>query len=286
MKVKIAPEYNSNYLETDRPQTLSDKRIESLIQEVLSGYLKKDISDQIYNEFKELASDYILNSTTNSLVGLDYFTNLEIINGCTQFIDNLYMSGPVQTLEGDYRYHLRLNPNLVYSTLGNLKPNVPLIIALPFPSTGEIHHLMEDIIQECEKKNIDIHIDGAWITCSNRLEFNFDRHPIKSVGISLSKGLGLGWNRVGLRWSKEYDSSDAVSIMNDYHMNNRALVIIGNHFLRNLPKDYLWAEHANRYYKICDDFKLTPTRSIHIAMRENHPVGVAPLIRYLEEHGL
>jgi hypothetical protein len=74
--------------------------------------------------------------------------------------------------------------------------------------------------------------------------------------------------------------------MNDYHMNNRALVIIGNYFLLNLPKDYLWTEHVNRYFKICDDFDLEPTQSIHIAMRKKQPVGVSPLIRYLEENGI
>jgi hypothetical protein len=104
---------------------------------------------------------------------------------------------------------------------------------------------------------------------------------IRSVGISLSKGLGLGWNRIGLRWTKT-TKTDAITIMNDFHMNNRALVMIGLHFIRNLPSDYLRLTHGERYYKVCRDFNLLPTRSIYLAMRNGQPVGVSPLIRYLE----
>jgi len=70
--------------------------------------------------------------------------------------------------------------------------------------------------------------------------------------------------------------------MNDFQMNNRANVIIGLHFLRNLVVDYLWTTHGERYYKICKDFDLIPTKAIHLAMKNNNPVGISPLIRYLE----
>jgi len=72
--------------------------------------------------------------------------------------------------------------------------------------------------------------------------------------------------------------------MNDFNMNNRALAIIGLHFIRNLSPDYLWINHAERYYKVCDDFNLTPTNSIYLALKNNKPVGVSPLIRYLENN--
>jgi hypothetical protein len=70
--------------------------------------------------------------------------------------------------------------------------------------------------------------------------------------------------------------------MNDFHMNNRALTMIGLHFIRKLPADYLWLTHGERYYKICRDFNLLPTRSIHLALKNSQPVGVSTLIRYLE----
>jgi hypothetical protein len=277
---KIALSYDDTWLQVERPSPLTDNKIESLISDVLSGKLDKDISDTVYENFKQEMEQWVLSSPFNILTGLDTFDRKDIIIGCTQFIDTLYMQGPVQVLRNDYRYHERLGLAYV-KDVGSLIPDIPLIVAMPFPSIGAPHHDMEEILHECKIKNIAVHIDGAWISCCRGITFDFDHVAIRSVGISLSKGLGLGWNRIGLRWTKT-TKTDAITIMNDFHMNNRALVMIGLHFIRNLSSDYLWLTHGERYYKVCRDFNLLPTRSIYLAMRNGQPVGVSPLIRYLE----
>jgi hypothetical protein len=280
-KVKVAHEYSSDYLEIERPSPMSDSHIESMIMDVLSGKLDRDISDNVYSNFKIEVHNYLNNSNLNTYKGLDTFNRTDIINGCTQYIDNLYMQGPVQTLRGDYRYHERLNLSYI-KDVGSLIPNIPLIIAMPFPSIGAVHSDMEEILHECSIKKIPVHLDGAWITCCKDISFDFNHNSIQSVGISLSKGLGLGWNRVGLRYTKE-TKSDSITIMNDFRMNLRATIMIGLHFVRNLPIDYLWNKYSESYYKICRDFDLTPTNSIYLALRDNQPVGVSPLLRYLHE---
>jgi hypothetical protein len=260
---------------------LSDLVIEELIQELLPHQWGYEITDNLYTQFKSEMSAWLFNSQLNQVSGFDTFDRVDIINGCTQFIDTVYMKGPVQTLKGDYRYHSRLNPNLVYSVPGYLRKGLPLIIAMPFPSTGDVHTEMTEILNECLELAIPVHIDGAWYTCSRDIIFDVGHSAVCSIGISLSKGLGLGWNRIGLRWSRNTDA-DAVTVMNDFNMNLRATAMIGLHYLRNLPVDYLWETHGDRYRKICQDFNLTPTKAIHLALRDGHPVGVSPLIRYLE----
>lgn len=279
-KTKIATAYNDTFLEIERPQPLTDNTIEQLIQQVLSGSLDKDISDSVYTNFKKETSNWLVNSKLNHVVGFDSFDRLDIINGCTQFIDNLYMQGPVQVLRDDYRYHERLGLAYV-KDVGSLIPDIPLIVAMPFPSIGAPHHDMEELLNECLVKKIKVHIDSAWITCCRDIVFDYGHPAISSVGISLSKGLGLGWNRIGLRWTRQ-PNADSVTIMNDFNMNLRAPAMIGLHFIRNLDPDYLWNKHGERYYKVCKDFNLIPTSSIYLAIKDSHPVGVSPLIRYLE----
>ena len=87
---------------------------------------------------------------------------------------------------------------------------------------------------------------------------------------------------MGLRWAKQ-SGPDAITIMNDFRMNNRALVIIGLHFIRKFPIDYLWNTHLEKYKQVCKDFELTPTNSIYLAMNDGCAIGVSPLIRYLEK---
>ena len=279
-KVKIALAYSDEYLEIERPSPLCDNTLEQHQHNILNGGIDKDISDTVYKNFKIEAEHWILSSSYNKLSGLGAFPRKDIIIGCTQFIDTIYMKSTVQVLKNDYRYHQRLG--LAYiRELGDLRPRVPLIIAMPFPSVGAPHDQMKEILNECLEKSIPVHIDGAWITCCRDIDFDFSHPAIKSVGISLSKGLGLGWNRIGLRWSRE-TKPDAITIMNDFRMNNRAPAMIGLHFIRNFEPDYLWKTHSDNYYKVCTDFGLTPTNSIYLAMRGGQPVGVSPLIRYLE----
>lgn len=277
---KIAPAYEAQYLEVDRPQPLSDSIIEALQQDVLNGHLDKDISDQVYTNFKKEMTAWLFQSTNNTLTGFDNFDRVDIVNGCTQFIDSLYMQCRPQTIPGDYRYHQRLN-NWTTEP-GKLQHYIPLVIAMPFPSTGTVHLQMKEILDECLQKEIAVHIDGAWLTCCRNIEFDVGHPAIRSVGISLSKGLGLGWNRIGLRWTKS-KIADSITVMNDFNMNLRATVMIGLHFLRNLPPDYLWDRYGDSYYKVCKDFGLTPTNSIYLALKDGQPVGVSPLIRYLNE---
>lgn len=281
-KIKIAPTYDAKWLETDRPQPLSDSRIEELIEELLPHQWGYDTSNNLYTQFKQEMQAWLFSSKLNNVSGFDSFDRVDIVNGCTQFIDTIYMKGPVQVLKGDYRYHLRLNPDLVYSVPGYLRPDLPLVIAMPFPSTGDVHVNMKELLDEAQDKGISVHVDGAWLTCCRGINFDISHPSIKSVAISLSKGLGLGWNRVGLRWTKD-TRADAVTIMNDFNMNMRAPVMIGLHFIRHLPVDYLWNKYGNAYYKICQDFNLTPTNSIYLALRGGNPVGVSPLIRHVEQ---
>jgi hypothetical protein len=281
MKYKVAPAYSAEYLEVERPSPLSDTVIEQMIQDVLSGKLDKDITDSVYTNFKAEIAEWLITSKLNTLLGLETFNRVDIINGCTQFIDNLYMQGPVQVIKGDYRYHERLG-NPYIRNVGSLISGVPLIIAMPFPSVGAVHVNMDELLNECLIKNIPVHIDSAWVTCCRDITFNFNHSAICSVGISLSKGLGLGWNRVGLRWTRN-PVQDSVTIMNDFSMNLRAPAMIGLHFVRNLPQDYMWNTYGKTYYKVCNDFNLTPTKSIYLAHQNGNPVGVSPLIRYVTE---
>ena len=278
-RIKIAPHYSEEFIEIERPSPMSDQRIDRAILDVMSGNLDRDFSPTMIENFKRETKDWILSSKLNNLKGLESFKRIDVMSGCTQFIDNVYMQRMPQVIDGDYRYHFRLGNWPAHINM--LHEQTPLVIAMPFPQVGAPHSKMNEILDECLKKQIPVHIDGAWITCCRDVDFNFDHPAIKSVGISLSKGLGLGWNRVGLRWTREFNQ-DSITIMNDFNMLNKATLMIGLHFIRNFEPDYLWNHHGDNYYKVCKDFNLTPTNSIYLAMKDGHPIGISPLLRYLE----
>ena len=279
MRYKTALSYSNIFLERDRPQPLSDPLFENLANDVLTGKIDTSIGDEIYEEFINLVERYIFKSN-NKIHGLDNFSHKDIIIGCTQFIDNIYMQSAVQTLDGDYAYHQRLGLGHIVSP-NNLIAGVPLIIAVPFPKYGKCYNNITKILDDAMTKKIAVHIDGAWMTCSRNIDFDLSHPAIHSIGISLSKGLGLGWNRIGVRWCRE-EPKDSIKIMNQFHMSNKTLVKIGIHYLKNIPTDFLWKNYSKYYSKICRDFDLEETDSIHIALKKGEPVGVSPLLRFLK----
>lgn len=279
-KIRIAPAYDARYIEINRPTPLSDERLEAMVDEVLTGGLinvKNDVFD-----ISNILEDWVFSSKLNQFSGYDKFQFKDVCIGCTQYIDNLYMQygSYLQILENEYRYHKRLTLTSRVVTPLTLMPYTPLIISMPFCSIGAVHDDMDKILDHCLSLGIDVHIDGAWVTCARDIEFNFDHPAIKSFAISLSKGLGLGWNRVAVRWSRS-KQSDSIGIMNDFNMLNKITLAVGCYYMKNCESDYLWNNYGDKYYKVCNDFNLTPTNSIHLALDNGQARGISPLVRFL-----
>jgi hypothetical protein len=295
--LSIPDSYEGKYLNYDRVFPLIDRDLQELIIKIQSeslyfinenlpvDKLPDAVSKNLFEDFKNRFQKSLENKDLNSINGLENARRIDICLGCTQYIDALYMRyGPsgVQVLEREYTYHSRLNPNLEYRTLDTLVPYKPLILSQPF-FNGRTHYQMGEILDQCLKFNIPVHIDGAWITATKNIEIDFNHMAIHSFAASMSKGYGLsGWNRIGVRWTKEY-AEDAITIMNDYVQIPAHAVIIGLKFLDLVPPNYLWKKHGTNHEKICKDFDLQPTDSIHLAMKGNQPIGIEALLRYLED---
>jgi hypothetical protein len=292
----VAPSaYDEQYLEKTKCRPFVDKHHQSLIQNIID---KKDydwncIDDSfsvaqiegtspIYEKFRRLFSQHIVGSTLNKITGLDLAHRVDIIQGCTQYIDNLHLKGEVQVLEKEYSYHHRLGKFIVGSLPSTLRPKVPLIISAPFSSIGKQRADMNQILDSCAELMIPVHIDAAWLTAARNINIDFSHPAIESLGVSMSKGYGTsGWNRIGLRWTK-ISNEDSIALMNDHLQVTAYPVVIANYILENSEPDYLWNHHGDNHFKICNDFGLTPSDTIHMATKNNKVIGLSPLLRYLE----
>ena len=222
----------------------------------------------LYSTFIESSQEYFLSSKINLLSGLDSMTSTDIILGCHHFIDNLILKhglNNLQIFEHDYKYDSRLVPTISYSKVGELVPEKPVLIAAPFPGALGLHSDWAEILDECDQKKIPVHIDGAWLSSAKDIHLDLTRTCIQSIGISLSKGLGLHWNRVGVRWSKTQDPTDSITIMNKFNMIPEAVVRIGMSALNTVPIDYLWNKYEKQYQQICRELFLRPSKIIHAA---------------------
>lgn len=277
----IATSYSADWLQVERPQPMYDKAMHRALKALVVDY--PDDNTALVEDFKTTFMEWMAAHDMNQIDGLESFPQRDICVGCTQFIDDLYQTRPgrIMTLEGDYRYHWRLDNAIRYYSLGHLDPEKELLIAMPFPTTGDVHVQMNCLLDRCLQLGIPVHIDAAWLSASKGIRFSFSHPAIQSFAISLSKGLGLGANRVAMRFRRT-KGDGPITIMNDFNMLNMADLVIGTAFMKQFGAHYFWKRYGDAYRQVCEDFDLVPTKTIHLARtRDGHPVGVRPLLRYL-----
>lgn len=242
-----------------------------------------DIVQNLAQCFIQKFQDYMLSSTLNRLPGLDRLPIRDVTIGCNHFIDSLIIKHGLpnlQILEHDYKYYRRLDPNLEFARVGGLRHSVPLLVAAPFPGCLDLHWNWNALLEECDQKHIPVHVDGAWLGLARDIEIDLGRGCIQSLGLSLSKGLGLSWNRIGVRWSKNSDDTDSITIMNRFNMIPETLLRVGITALETVPIDYLWNKYHDRYFEICQALRLRPTKIVNAAMSidRKHLYGLAKLL--------
>jgi hypothetical protein len=268
-------------LQYNRPQSMYDSEVHNYISEALSsGENFGDDPDKLWEDFKNKFHHWIVSSKLNSAQGLDKFQDRDIITGVTQFIDDIYQTkSNVKVLPNEYKYHWRMYGDS--NTVDNyfeLKPGDNLIISVPFPAEGDIHTDMNSILEWCYERAVDVHVDACWWGCSRDLEFNFDHPAIKSIGFSLSKALGLGANRIGVRYCRQRWNGP-VTLHNEFNMCNQALVWLGTKFIDRFGTDFWWNKYGDVYKQVCRDLDLTPTKAIHVAYNKDRICGVRPILR-------
>jgi|TARA_Y100001951_G_C11293021_1_gene273546 hypothetical protein len=271
-------EYKREWLQYERQQPMYDESINDFYADVFrESPVHQGTLDDV---FKKTFVEWLKNHKYSTFDGIDAFPVRHVIQGCTHFIDDLYQRcGDIQTFEKDYKYHWRLNNNIKYATIDNLDSNKELLIAMPFPYYGDVHPGMYDILNKCYDLGIPVHVDSAWISCIRDIEFNFNHPAIQTFGISLSKA-GIGGNRIGVRFARK-EPEGSITIINNFNMNQQPLMYIGICFMEKFGPEYFWSKYEKKYFKVCEDFNLKPTKTVHLALDNGKPVGVRSLLRAL-----
>ena len=250
-------------IESELPQIIDSKFLQ-LKKDIVNG-TKLDQSTDPHNQFVFQAQKFFTSSKRNKLVSIDKFKKVNIIMGCHHFIDNLlikYGINNLQIFEHDYKYYQRLCPQIRFAQPGQLESNKPILISAPMPGYLNLHPQWNDILSECAEKQISVHLDGCWLGAATDIHLDLSHESIKSIGLSLSKGLGMSWNRIGLRWSNE-DDIDSINILNKFNMIPEALVRNGLIAINEFDIDYLWNTYGDKHKDICRELFLRPSKIIH-----------------------
>lgn len=250
---------------TDKLVIINDAKMQHL-RESWFAQPQKQCS---YETFKRKAIDWFQDTKVNDLKGWKNLPYVDVTMGCTHYIESFVLKygwGGFQILKNEYAYYTLMGKHGV--EIDALEKNKPMIITMPHWQYCDIRPEWDDLLKICEQKNIDIHIDMAWMIIARDINLNFSHPCIKSIGMSMSK-YALQWNRVGIRLSRQ-KTMDSVTIFNDYYRDtNTIMTSIGSYWMDNLERDYVWNRYGNDHDEICAQLDLSPTKIIHVVKDKN-----------------
>ena len=214
-----------------------------------------------HEDFVEQATEWFMSTKINKLQGVDKFPCVDIIMGCTHYIESIASKHKwnIQILEKEYAYYSLMGKKS--SKPGELEPGKPLVVSLPNYFYGARPE-WNDVLKECEQKNIDIHVDCAWVTAAKGFNFDFDHPNIKSFAMSMSK-YNFTWNRIGLRWSRQR-TMDSCTLISSQMKYNELTTACGSYMMHNIERDYGWEKYGDTVDKICKKLNLQPTMFFYV----------------------
>lgn len=261
---------------------------DSKIINVRRSWFSESRSEKSYSHFAPKAEEWFKASKVNDIHGWSSLPCVDVTMGCTHYIESLvqkYGWDGFQVLKNEYAYYTLMGKHGV--EVDSLEPNKPMIITMPHWTFCDVRPEWEEILKTCEQKNIDIHIDMAWIITARDIVLDLAHPCIKSVGVSLSK-LGLQWSRVGLRFSRQ-KSMDSITVFNDfYHDTNTVITSIGAYWIDNFERDYLWQTHGSNHVNLCQQLGLMSTKIIHVAKQPvtNKSLGIGNMLGQSAPHSI
>lgn len=252
-----------------KTQAIYDVEFYNSLQEVPFGeWMSKPNPLSCRGEYLEKIEDGIHKSKLNSLKGLKRFSRKDLICGTTQSFDEAYFryrNKRLRIFKGEYAYHLRVNPNLVFIEDAPLREGDYVITSLPFCSTGDIHPSLGKVLMESEALGIPVEVDCAYFGTCEGIQFDFDHPSIKAVSFSLSKGMGLGDIRSGIRFS-DYDDNLPIAQQNNYNHTVLLAAKVGIFMLDRFDFDYIPRRYGESQKSVCEELNLTPTKCMHLAL--------------------
>lgn len=204
----------------------------------------------------------------------------DVIVGTTQSFDEAYFryhNRRLRIFRGEYAYHRRCYKNFAWldkplktdpggDWAEPLESGDWVIVSHPFCGSGEEHPKLGELFKKCVEKNIPLVLDCAWFGTCFDLKFDLEHPAITEVSFSLSKGIGLGSMRTGLRFSN-YSKTDKgfIAQQNEYKhlvLNNCQL---GIYQMEKFNPDWQTNKYLNWYKKLCSEYSLLQTKCLHIS---------------------
>jgi len=207
---------------------------------------------EVFDNFKDTFKDWS---------GLD-FKNYHFypVNGSTEAItqcilDISHRKKKIALVKNEYRWYPYISTQHGITIqwikkIDDLTQDCVYITSLPFCKDGKFHQIQKDLLEKCEKDNIECWLDCAYFGSGKPINFEIPK-TATNVFFSFSKNYALHLNRLGV-WLSKKDIPDKTLLnkVGYFPLGNMALATM---LMKKYPKDYLWNNYRNLQLEITDD---------------------------------
>ena len=223
-------------------------------------------NDNLQETFVEKFYNWINSSELNTVTGLEEFQNRKLVAGTAQAFDHFYWANKARRFrfyKGEFMYHsacLKNGGSFEYIEEDDeLGVNDAVIVSVPFSDWGSQRDT-QDLLTQCEAKEIPVLLDFAYFPCTRNIQVNLSQWScVDTVAFSISKAFtGAEFLRVGMRLQRE-DKDDGIDVFNSVEMVNRASISLALDLIENYSVDHNWNTYEQAYNEVCTEMNLEIT---------------------------
>lgn len=211
-----------------------------------------------------------------NIAGLERFSFLDFSNGTTETFDKFYqthLSRRLRCLPGEYYYHTMQGRNIFkqFSLIGNepIDINDVVVMSCPFADTGNTPSRFNSILDECEKLNVPVLIDMAYLNISDISDINLDYDCIDTICTSMSKVFPVQHHRIGLRLRQKF-KDDTLYAYNKVDYVNKISVGVGMKLINKFSNDYIIQKYKSKQKELCHKLNIIPSESVIFGIDQLH----------------
>jgi len=246
------------------------------IREVIRDYYSKgyDLNKSILNQFKlieEFKETFLswINSGNIQINGLHRFPHIYVINGITDFIDQVIPEQRIKPVIQNGEY-----PAYMYKAFVCTKSKIKLdnkvnIISFPFYNDMTIHKKTNDVIFSGGV------LDLAWAG-NYKTQHSIDVSNSSYVLYSLNKTLGVFSLRLGVCFSK--NPIRTFELYKDIPNVNISNVELATLLMNKFSTNYLYDKYHKEFKEIFLQNNITPTDSLWIGLKDSERVSIFDII--------
>jgi hypothetical protein len=244
--------------------------IDYVQQSILSKHL---LDPWVVKKFEDQFPAWVMQGTRFKLHNFDQFKYVGFSAGTQESFINFYLINKnkrFRVFRGDYWWHMDIwtsvNLNWQYIEDGDLESGDICICSYPFALTGDKHENFDWLVDECNRKDIELLVDFIYLpNSSDAVDIDLSAPCIKQITFSFSKTFPVQCAKIAVRMCKT-KPNDPMQISNDENICNRVSAGLALDIINQYPIDYNVDKYHAEQTHWCTKLGLKQTKVVHFGL--------------------